>query len=176
MFKTLMKLSLFAGLAFALPASAEGQLLSRKEVLRGLEAVYVVEDPHEDAMRDGLSTQRLRTVTELALRSAGISVQSAENIRAKRALNPRFRQAYLYVRASTFRRDNSGPYSYHITVGLREMVKLVDGSGTAFGFLWGTSLLGTVGRDNVAKLADESVRPLVEQFANDYLAANPRNQ
>ena len=39
MFKTPVKLSLFVGLAFALPTNAQSQLLSEQEVLLGLEAV-----------------------------------------------------------------------------------------------------------------------------------------
>ena len=174
MFKTLMKLSLFAGLAFALPTNAQSQtFLTEQQVLRGLEAVYVVvEDVNEDARRDGLTTQRLQTVTELTLRSAGI-FQSRETIFAKSGQNPRFRQAYLSVNVNALRHD--GLYAYSVAVELHEVIKLVDDSGLAYGTIWSGRSVGSVGRNNLPSVV-EAVREFVERFANDYLAANPRNQ
>ena len=170
-----MKLSLFAGLAFALPKNAQCQtFLSGQEVLHGLEAVYVVvADVTEDARRDGLSQQRLQTVTELALRSAGISVQSEENIRAKRRRNPKFRQAYLYVKVNAIK--DGVLYAYHVDVELKEIIKLVDDSALAYGVIWDVGGIGRVGSNNLLDVV-ETVRRFVERFANDYLAANPRNR
>ena len=123
-------------------------------------------------MRDGLTTQRLRTVTELTLRSAGI-FQSREDIWAKSSQNPKFREAYLYVRVNTM--EDDGLYVYCVEVELREIVKLVDGPGRARGTIWDAGSFGMIGSDNLRNLVETAKRH-VERFANDYLAANPRNQ
>ncbi len=57
----------------------------------------------------------------------------------------------------------------------KEIVKLVDDSGLAYDGIWNMGFVATVGSNNLPDVVD-SVRELVEQFANDYLAANPRNR
>lgn len=167
-----MTVSLFCGLA--LPTSAQGQFLAQEEVLRGLEAVFVVVGGvKEDAMQDGLSRRRLRDVTELTLRSAGVPVESAENIRAKGSRNPRFRQAYLYVNVNATKVGER--YALSVSLGLNEIVKLVDDSGLTYGEIWENGLVATTTSTNLLAVVD-AVRELVERFANDYLAANPRNR
>ena len=179
MFKTqpvFMTVSLCCGLAFALPANAQDQtFLSQEEALRGLETVGVtVAEVTEDARQDGLSQQRLRTVTELTLRSAGISVQSVDTLTNQFLQNPRFRVAYLYVEVNTLR-VGDGHYAHCVVVRMIELVKLVDDSGFTEGTIWSTGTVGMTERDKLSVIVDY-VRESVEQFANDYLAANPRNR
>ena len=51
----------------------------------------------------------------------------------------------------------------------------VPGSNPGAPTAWNDGYVGTVGRQNLSGLI-ETVRELVEEFANDYLAANPRNR
>ena len=137
MFKTqpvLMTVSLCCGLA--LPATAQLPGLTQQEALRGLEAVYVLLDNPIGGWpgRPVMDSERLRTVIELALRTAGILVQSEEDIQAKRMQNPKYREAYLYVGISTG--GLFPPGFYTLLVQLREVVKLIDDSGLVFGAIW----------------------------------------
>ena len=111
-----MTVSLCCGLA--LPASAQGQLASEKDALRGLEAVFVLTDnpiggsPGRPVVEDA----SLQTVIELTLRTAGILVQSQEEIQAKRRQNRRYREAYLYVGIDTENDFGEGPQFYTVVV------------------------------------------------------------
>ncbi len=153
-------------------SSAHGQLVRGRDVLRGLTGVdIIVVDPGSEAAQYGLSESRLQTVTELVLRSAGIRVATFET-QVDSLVNPEYRMAYLGVTVFTMK-GNDGLYAYRIDVRLNELMRFVDGSGTANGVTWSRGLLGTTGRNNLRDLADK-VRDLVEEFANDYLAAQAR--
>ena len=80
----------------------------------------------------------------------------------------------MYVIVHALRTD-SGSYVYCISVELHEIIKLVDDSGLATGTIWYAGSVGTIGSNNLPDVV-ETVRRYVERFANDYLAANPRNQ
>ena len=152
--------------------SAQGQLVTGRDVLRGLGAVaVVVADPGPEAAQDGLSESRLQTVTELALRSAGIRIEAIETLNKSRRENPKFRTAVLWVSVDTVK--GGGLYAYSMNVELHEVMQFLDGSGEASGTTWTRGSVGTVASSKVSILADD-VREFVEEFANDYLAANPR--
>jgi hypothetical protein len=155
-------LSLMVG---ARPAEAD-----ESRTLAGLFGVQVVVESMDlDAARDGLTTSSLQTIMELRLRQAGIRVLTeTENLRAPG--NP-----YLYVNVGTGKEPSLGIYVYHLSLTLRERVRLDRNPDTReFAETWHAR--GQFGYIPVRRLHEVriSVEEQVDEFINAYLAANPK--
>src|SRR5882762_6955521 len=140
-----------------------------RRTLAGLKGVYVlIEKISDDAQRDGLTEDQIRTDVELKLRQTGITVLSLQES-VTRAGAP-----HLYVRVSTLKNSAEPFYAYNAAVELDQDVKLIrNPSVTSDVATWSTTMLGTVGSGNLRHLR-EVVRDLTDQFINAYLAANPK--
>jgi hypothetical protein len=140
-----------------------------RESLRGISGVgVVVEDIGSDASADGLSQDAIRTAAELILRSKGIKVlTSVERTRLGSA-------PYLYVNVNTLK-EELGLYAYAVNVDLKQVVGLLSiKNARAWGATWSASVIGAVGETNLRQIIVDAVEPLVKDFANDFLLANPR--
>ena len=135
---------------------------SKIESLRGLQAVSVViEDLGPDAESLGLTKSRLHSQVELRLRRSGITV-------LEDAI------PFLYININ-LKKVPTGLYAVATEVSLKQQVYLVrDSSIEITGVTWKVGSVGTVGEDRFAKSILNHVTRYVDEFANDYLAANPR--
>jgi hypothetical protein len=142
----------------------------QRESLRGLPGVeVVVDDIKTDAQVDGLSQESIRAAVELILRSKGIRVL-AQSERSEMPFKPS-----LYVSIGTDK-QTSGHYSFSVRVELYQSVALVHRSQHIMPApTWFTpGKLRTVAQQNVRLWIINSIEPLVKEFANDFLAVNPR--
>lgn len=140
-----------------------------RESLRGISGVaVVVEDIGSDASADGLSQDAIRAAAELILRSKGIRVfTNVERTRLGSA-------PYLYINVNTLK-EELGLYAYAVNVDLKQVVGLLSKKGAqAWGATWSASVVGAVGGANLQQIIADGVEPLVKDFSNDFLLANPR--
>lgn len=140
----------------------------QRDSLQGLQGVEVIiESLRPDVQADGLSQEAIRTAVELILRSKGIRVLTrSESLSTPAA-------PYLYVKVSTYN-HSSDLYAYAVTVEVMQKVSLAQRpqhmmSATT----WDKGAVGTTGHSNIRMVID-SVESKVKEFANDFLAANPR--
>ena len=142
----------------------------QRESLRGLQGVEVViEDIKSDAQVDGLSQEAIRAAVELILRSSGIRVLT-QSERSETSSKP-----YLYVHVGTDK-TSSGQYSFNSRVELHQAVSLVHRpQQIMLAPTWfPPGKFRTVGQQNMRLWIINSIEPLVREFANDFLAVNPR--
>ncbi len=135
---------------------------SKIESLRGLRAISVViEDLGPDEESLGLTKSRLQTQVELRLRRSGITV-------LEDAI------PFLYININV-KKVPTGLYAVATEVSLKQQVYLVrDSSIEITGVTWNVASVGTVGENRLARSILDHVGKYVDEFANDYLAANPR--
>ena len=140
-----------------------------RESLRGISRVgVVVEDISPEASANGLSQDAIRTAAELILRSKGIRVLT--NVEGTRPGSA----PYLYINVNTLK-EELGLYAYAVNVDLKQVVGLLSiKSAHAWGSTWSASVVGAVGEENLRQIIADGVEPLVKDFANDFLLANPR--
>ena len=142
----------------------------QRESLRGLQGVeVVVEDIKPDAQVEGLSQETIRAAVELILRSKGIRILSQAE-RSETLPNP-----YLYVAVGP-EKTSSGQYSFNARVEFHRAGSLVQRPQQILSApTWFTpGKLRTVGQQNARLWVINSIEPLVREFANDFLAVNPR--
>jgi hypothetical protein len=140
----------------------------QRDSLQGLQGVEVViESLRPDAETDGLSQEAIRTAAELILRSRSIRVLTrSESLRMPAA-------PYLYVKVSTYN-HSSDLYAYAVTVEVMQKVSLAQRpQQTMSATTWEKGGVGTTSHSNIRMVID-SVESKVKEFANDFLAANPR--
>ena len=140
----------------------------QRDSLRGLQGVEVViESLRPDAQADGLSQEAIRTAVELILRSKGIRVLTRSESLSTPAT------PYLYVKVSTYN-HSSDLYAYAVTVDVMQKVSLAQRPQQMMSATtWEKGAVGTTGHSNIRMVID-SVESKVKEFANDFLAANPR--
>ncbi|MCK4418048.1 MAG: hypothetical protein KAV99_07765 [Candidatus Latescibacteria bacterium] len=139
--------------------------------MRGLEGVgVVVENLNPEAEQDGLYRNRLQTYIELRLRKAGIRVLTKEE-QSNLPSSP-----YLYINVNAMKTTELGAYVFSTTVSLSEWVRLVRKpfllvSATT----WRTPEgVGIVKAFRLEEFVFKQVGAMVDEFINDYLAANPQ--
>jgi len=150
-------------LSTAQAANTEGH-----ESLRGLPGVQVlIEKIEPDAKADGLTEEAIKTAVELILRSSGIRVLTL----LEGAMTPSV--ANLYVNVSVLK--SSPDYVYHVQLQLMQRVSLVHRpKHTMWAITWDDGATGIVGQNNLRRVISEVIEPKVKEFANDFLAVNPR--
>ncbi len=116
----------------------------------------------------GLTRDQVKTDVELQLRKAGIRVLTERECRATPG------HPYLSVAISIseikISHDRVG-YAYYIGLSLIESVMLARGF-EAVGSIWSTGSVGAIGKD--ASPMRSIISGFVDNFINDYLAANPK--
>ncbi len=141
----------------------------QRESLRGLQGVeVVVEDLNPDTQVEGLSQETIRAAVELILRSKGIRILSHSE-RSEIRPNPS-----LYVAVGP-ENISSGQYSFTARVELHRAGPLAQRQQQMSAPTWFTpGKLRTVSQQNARLWVINSIEPLVREFANDFLAVNPR--
>jgi len=140
----------------------------QRDSLQGLQGVEVViESLRPDVQADGLSQEAVRTAVELILRSKGIRVLTRPESLSTPAA------PYLYVKVSTYN-HSSDLYAYAVTVEVMQKVSLAKRPQQMMSATtWERGGVGTTGHSNI-RIVIDSVESKVKEFANDFLAANPR--
>ena len=138
-----------------------------RESLRGIIGLgLVIEEVSPDASTDGLSHESIRSTVEQALRSKGIRLLTD---RTRSGSSP-----YLYINVNTLK-EELGLYAYTVTVDLKQLVGLPSMKNKkTWGTTWSASVIGMVRQENVNQIIADAVEPLVKDFVDDFLAANPR--
>ncbi len=137
--------------------------------LRGLPGVRVViEDIDLDAQADGLSQEAIRTAVELILHSSDIRVLTqSESFKTPP-------EPHLYVRVAILADNNSG-YALSALVELHQRASLLHRPQRKMSTAtWSIRSIGIVGRNQIRSVIAKMIEPQVKEFANDFLAANPR--
>ena len=126
--------------------------------LKGINAIFVlIEKLPEDAIEIGLTSHRLKTVTELRLRREGITIKKESDIS----------YPYFYVTVNVVGR------AFNIELSLNEWVKLFrNPSIECYARTWNHSYTGTHGND--PEYIVSSLSALLDEFLNDYYKANPK--
>lgn len=141
-----------------------------KEVLQGLEGVFVVvENIRPEVEKYGLTRKALQTDTELLLRQYGIKVLTRE----ERLSTPGGPSLYINVDVNI--REEGPVGAAAITVELFEEVLLLrEPKRICYAATtWKRGGAVLVGWHRIKDIR-ESVKDLVNEFINDYLAANPK--
>lgn len=135
----------------------------RRDVLKGLHGVGVsVEWIKPEVEKRGLKAEALQTAIELRLRQHGIKVNED---------GPR-----LYINVSTLLVDDHHCASIHVSVEFHERAILARRPKINTGVTtWQKGIIGFFGFNKLRDVR-ESVLELVDEFINDYLAANPKQQ
>jgi hypothetical protein len=154
--------------AIATVAWCEDVEFFKQQSLKGLVGVHVVvENIPADLDGVGITVDNVKTKAELELRKAGIKVMTMkEGFETKAA-------AYLYVNLNMLEFDQGSRVCFSISVSLRQNV-ILSGGQTVYGSTWDLGTVGVCGRSRASSMiCNESLQPLLESFANDFLAANP---
>lgn len=144
--------------------------------LEGLQGVHVLVFPPDDpeVERRGLREAEIQTDVELRLRKAGIKVLSLGET-LKTAGQP---VLYVIVHTAAGRGPTEGLYAYNVNMQLMENVVLDrDPSMKVKAATWTfpeyvPGYVGMVGADKLRATRDY-LNTVVDEFINDYLAANP---
>jgi hypothetical protein len=159
-------------LMFLVVSSAAAQIPGQKNSLKGITDVTVEVVPVEKTFEtNGLTTEKLRTDTELRLRQSGIKVKEYD---------PKtFQLPHLEVGIGLLK-SSDGLCTYVVSASLINLVNTdiqTEGKPTIetmrMAILWQTVSFGRIGCTKVGEL-----RPVlidgVDEFINDYLAVNPK--
>ncbi len=140
-----------------------------RDSLRGLPGVEVViEDIDLDAQADGLSQEAVLTAVERILRSSDIRVLT----RTESYKTPP--EPHLYVRVAILADNNSG-YALSALVELHQRASLLHRPQRKMSTAtWSIRSIGIVGRNQIRNVISKIIEPQVKEFANDFLAVNPR--
>ena len=122
---------------------------------------------------NGITEDRLRTVLELKLRSAGLRVLSGDEDRIDPDQNP-----YIYLEVSTLQTTNKTGvvigWSYAVRLSARIFGNVPINRSRAPIELWSDSTMGVSGQESAALETERAVVELSESLLNAWLAANPR--
>ena len=167
-----MRSAVLASLCVLLSAAAaHSQDIDQRMSLKGLPGVYVntmFQGEDEYSSRSTFTKQQVQTDVELRLRKAGIRVLTKEEMENIVPFPS------LIVRVALFRsihRDLSDLYAFSIDVNVSQYVRLTNGRNV-LAPTWSQSTMGLTGNEHVGELKSY-VSNLVDEFINDYLAANP---
>jgi hypothetical protein len=146
---------------------SEGGENQRRSLVGLREVAVVVEALQDESVRDGLSTQDIRTYVELRLRQSGISIPTVPT---------GIGGAWLYINVNVQKRTDIALYAVNVHVSLnQDVILLRDPMTTVFGIpTWWREGVFTTGSSLLREGTRRSVRDLVDEFLNDYLAANPK--
>ncbi len=145
-------------------------LADEKEILQGLEGVSVsVESIEPEVKKYGLTRQALQTDTELQLRQYGIKVLTREEHLSMPGMQ------YLYINVNVVIDEGDLTIAAAIRVELLESVLLLrEPKRICMGATtWRRDSVVLVGLRGIKDMR-EVVKDLVNEFINDYLAANPK--
>ncbi|MHC4539612.1 MAG: hypothetical protein ACYTEK_09815 [Planctomycetota bacterium] len=157
------------------PTSQVKYVGNQRDALTGLQGVcVVVEEFRPEAKKYGLTKQAVQTDVELRLRQYGVNVLSLEEfvLMAMRMGE----QPILRVAVSPLVKEESSVAAVHVLVELREWTFLRRSPMTCVkSITWKEDFVLLAGSQRLSEVRD-TVKDLVDEFINDYLAANPKER
>lgn len=138
--------------------------------LKGLKGfVVLVERLRADAENNGLTTDSIRTDVELRLRQAGITVYPSVRD------DPSPAKAYVYVNINLRAANGTatGLFAASVSVELQQWLRSRVSDLEFPGATWSRGTIVTVGASHLRDIRD-TVKDRIDEFINDYLAANPK--
>ena len=147
----------------------------------GLKAIAVfVENIDQEAVKDGLSKEQIKTDVELRLREAGIKVVPVEKC-LNLPTSSYGSDSYLYIIVNTVKFVSGLEYVYGASVQLKQVV-VIDRGKTVKpqkALLWAITWEKSDGVDitlveDLVGNVRERINDKVDAFINDYLAENPK--
>lgn len=156
--------------AGVLAARAFAALTDKQMSLSGIEAVYVfVQGLTDETKEAGLTQEQIQSDVEGKLKLEGIRAVSEEES-LKVAGSP-----VLYVNISAPKRKRTEAFVYHIDVGILQKVSLVrEPKIRTMSITWNKGRLGYCPAKSLVESVRETVGYLMDEFAADYRAANPK--
>ena len=143
-----------------------------RESLTDLKGVIVaIEGLQPNTKRTNLTEGILKTDTELKLRQYGIKVFT------KKEWYEDIRVPCLYLNVNSVRHPDQTAYIYHIKLSLNQKVFLfTEPTRWLIAATWHQSTLGIVPTDKLFNEIRQVAKIMVDEFINDYLAANPKTR
>jgi hypothetical protein len=147
--------------ALAIPSFLSAQSHLPRQ-LKGLKGLGVVVETLSDAGHEaGITEDRLRTITELRLRTAGLVVDSDSS-------------PYLYVRYNLLDCE-AGLCTYSYETSLNEPVTIERNGEVIVGAnVWETGGVATVGKNKLARGVEDTLNQGIDKFLNAWLSVNPK--
>jgi hypothetical protein len=142
----------------------------QKESLRGLKGIGLLVEPlNPELEKTGIFRDQLKQGIELKLRQEGIRVLNQEE-RLKEPGKP-----YLYVNLNAYSWREEVIYGYSLKVDLNQLVLLDrDKNIGCFATTWYSGSAGIIGANKLKNFIRTELDTTIDNFVNDYLAANPR--
>jgi hypothetical protein len=133
----------------------------RRKTLRGVGPFRVlVEGFHEHATQNGLSQDAIKAAVELRLRKNGIRLDDTKL------------QPYLYVNINVVASPDKA--AYNASLSFKQSVTIVATGERCVAETWGCASCGFCSPSAVRGKALDAINELVDEFSNDYLAANEK--
>jgi hypothetical protein len=161
------KILLLAGLLLIVTIT-EAHATQDRDKLKGLSGVLVViEALNPDLERGGVAQAQLKTRVEVKLRQAGIRVLTPTEFLTIPD------SAYLYLNLTSVQVTPDRPiYALFLSLEVHEPVIIRRNKETSFGATtWNTGKLLVF---STTRSIQDRLGDLVDEFINDYLAANPK--
>ena len=143
--------------------------------LRGITKVttlVAVALPEGKARPFDLTEDRLRTILELRLRTAGLRVLSHDEDRADPHINPYVYLSVTVLEASSRSGARTG-YVFSTDLSVRIFQRVTLNGSMAASELWKGGLLNITDTEGITPDLERVVGLLLDQLLNEWLAANP---
>lgn len=173
-------------LALCLSSFTAANAQGRADPLTGVKKVTVLVSMNATGEAPvGINEDRLRTILELRLRSAGLRVLTDDEDRSDPELNP-----YVFLKVGTLETKNKAGqsigYVYRFDLSARvfaivpvlnadpSRVRAVSSRPRAPMELWSDYTMAVGSNDDAPKQIEDIVNQLIDSFMNAWLKANPR--
>jgi len=163
-----LKAALSSASSGAIPASSTTTLPYTTKPLTGVIGLsIVVEDIDQDAISDGLAADTINTDAQLELHKDEVPFDATN-------MDKTTGHGYLYIQPILLKLSN-GDYSYSINLEFNEIVTLTrDTPIQSYGATWTHADIGYVTSDNMVKTIRQEISDMIDNFATDYVAQNPK--
>ena len=155
--------------------SSEFVQAQTRQGLRDISKVTIDVVVAGDDLPSGISESRLKTITELKLRTAGLRVLSEEENVADPDINPGgVATATVVLSLAAILTEEIAWYSFSTNITVLEYHYLAVRDAFLPVELWRRAGLNTTASEAAASAIESVVGQLLDAFLNDWLAANPR--
>jgi hypothetical protein len=141
--------------------------------LKGVSKLTVHVQLAAEEIPPSVSRDRLRTITELKLRTAGIKVLSEDEDRRDSDINPAVEVSVILLAARAGGTDLGHAFSTRLSV--RDYRLSRRNTAIVPSELWANSFLDLVPTNDTATQLERTLNMLLDQLLNEWLKANPKS-